>query len=221
MRVKSQLISGIMVFLCPLSGPSEPVSTMENVNGHSQTAPVTSAQSKASAELFDSLYGELRSLARTQMARLKPGESLQATVLIHEAFLKLHALEWTSEREFFCVAASAMRSVVLDKIRASRRLKRGGNVVLITLNGLDPEDGRAQSPADILFVEELIERLGRLDPELTELVLLRYYAGLSLPRISRLLDIPLRTLERRWQFVRAYFNREKSERGKSHDRDEP
>jgi RNA polymerase sigma factor (TIGR02999 family) len=149
------------------------------------------------------------------MSRLSPGQTLQPTALIHEAFLKMHSSEWENERVFFRTAAMAMRSVVLDKIKAKGRLKRGGKNILITLNGLDPEDERAQSPSDILMVEEVLLEIERLDPELKELLLLRYYTGMSFPRIAVLMGIPLRSLERRWQFIRAFVGREQARRTES------
>lgn len=184
---------------------------MSHVNGRPDPlppGPVCPPAAVSSADLFERLYGQLRGIADAQLARLRPGETLQSTALIHEAFIKLSANEWGSEREFFCVAAAAMRSIIVDKIRSDRRHKRGGDRLTITLSGLDPEDSRVQSPDEVLFIEEVIARIERVDPELSELILLRYYAGLSLPRISTLMAIPLRTLERRWQFVRALVSRD-------------
>ena len=164
---------------------------------------------RPSDDLFDRLYEELRNIARFQMSRLKPGQTLQATALVHEAFIKLAATHWTSEKEFFVTAAKAMRSIVLDEVKSKNTIKRGGAVSTITLSGVDPADGRIQSPEEILSFDEVVKRLERLDPELRELLLLRHYAGLPLTKIAAICDVPLRTLERRWRLIRAMVMQEK------------
>lgn len=166
---------------------------------------------ETSSELFERLYAELRRIALAQMVHLKPGQTLQATALVHEAFLKMASTQWTSEKAFFVTAAMAMRCIVLDNLKAKRRAKRGGGLATITLHGADIVDESIQTPQAILLFEEITKRLEELDPDLRDLVLLRHYAGLTLPQISRICNVPLRTLERRWSLIRAMVLREREQ----------
>lgn len=164
----------------------------------------------SSPEYFSMLYDDLRSIARIQASRMKPGETLRATALINEVYLKLYKRQWHDEAEFLCVAAAAMRNLLIDAARSKVRLKRGGDVMRFTLGGFDPEDPRMHTPDEILIVEEFLQDLEELDSELAHMVLLRFFGGLPLSQLSEIMNIPLRTLERRWAFVRNLFNQQSS-----------
>ena len=153
------------------------------------------------------VYDELRRLAEQMLAREKPGQTLQATALVHEAYLRLVGDEpdkpWDGRRHFFAAAAEAMRRVLIDRARNRRRQKRGGGRrrVRIDLDALlvDPPGD------DLLALDEALEALAREDPAGAELVRLRAFAGLTLGEAAEVLGIGRRTADRYWAYARAWL----------------
>jgi RNA polymerase sigma factor (TIGR02999 family) len=159
--------------------------------------------------LFTHVYGELRRLAQARMALERPGHTLQATALVHEAYLKLIGgadLEWRSRAQFFAAAAEAMRRILIDHARSKGRVKRGGGRRRLSLDVLDLAiDGSFE---DFLSVEESIRRLEKRDERMAEIVKLRFYAGLSEAEIATVLGVTDRTVRRDWVVARAWLQKE-------------
>lgn len=161
-------------------------------------------------ELLPLLYAELRSLAGAQMARLRPGQTLQPTALVHEAYLELVGDRdpgWNGRGHFFGAAARAMREILVDHARARAADKRGGGVEPLRLDttGFDEvgAPGGALPLDDVLAIDRAIERLEAEHPRPAELVVLRYFGGLTMEEAASALEISLRTAEREWRFARA------------------
>ena len=158
----------------------------------------------AAADLLPLVYNELRELAAAQMASEKPGQTLDATALVHEAFLRLVGDQaFADRRHFFRVAAEAMRRILIDQARRKGRIKRGGEQIQVSLANVDPAD---QPPSDDLFaLNEALDRLADLDPAKAELVKLRYFVGLSESEAAQALGISRATASRHWNFARAWL----------------
>jgi len=155
--------------------------------------------------LFPLVYGELRVLARRQLRRGAPGDTLQATGLVHEAYLKLasaDALNAESRGHFFAIAARAMRQVLVDQARARHAQKRGGGWLRTTLN--DGHDAVDLGASDFLA---LTEALDELDPRQRQVVDYRFFAGLEEQEIAAILGISERTVRREWVKARAWLFR--------------
>lgn len=163
---------------------------------------------EAAGEVFPLIYDHLRQLAAGRRARLPHGETLQTTALVHEAYLRLvdrHPEGWSGERHFYFTAVRAMRDILVEEARRVGAEKRGGDWERVELSEQWVFDA---PPDEVLTLERALGKLQDDDPQGHELVLLRYYTGLSLPEIATLLEVPLRTLERRWRFLRAWLARE-------------
>src|SRR4051794_17737182 len=157
--------------------------------------------SGAAAELFPLIYTQLRNLARQRMANERPGHTLQATALVHEAYLKLlggKSSPWASQKQFFFAAAEAMRQILIDHARARAGLKRGGGRKRVPLSGLDLSSDE-QIP-EILALDETISRLEKVSPDVAAVVRLRFYAGLSVEETAAALGISPRTVKREWTY---------------------
>ena len=168
----------------------------------------------AAEKLLPLVYDELRKLAAQKMAQEKPGQTLQATALVHEAYLRLvdngKAQHWDSRRHFFAAAAEAMRRILIE--RARRRNRRGGRHRELRHDPTSADGGR--SVEDLLAVDEALEHLAARDPEKAELVKLRFYAGLTLDESARCLGVSRATASRHWAYARAWLHerlQEKSE----------
>jgi len=169
---------------------------------------------KAADELLPLVYGELRALAAQKMAHEKPGQTLQATALVHEAYLRLvegESRSWNSRGHFFRAAAEAMRRILIDNARRKKSLRAGGERRRIDNRQADlwvlaPSD--ESSAEDLLALNEALEKLGKTDPRNAELVKLRYFAGLSLEQAAEILSVSRRTATRWWTYARAWLNRE-------------
>jgi RNA polymerase sigma factor (TIGR02999 family) len=161
----------------------------------------------AAAKLLPLVYDELRRLAARKLAGEKPGQTLQATALVHEAFLRLvgdgAGPHWNSRGHFFAAAAEAMRRILVENARRKKRLKHGGERRRVDLES-DCLETAAPS-LDLLALDEALSRLAETEPAKAELVKLRFFAGLTMPEAAAALDIPLSTAERHWTFAKAWL----------------
>ncbi len=150
------------------------------------------------------VYDELRTLARRRLANEAPGNTLQATALVHEAWISLAGGEersWSDRGHFFRAAAQAMRHILVDRARAKARLKRGGDAVRVDLDGLDIADTSVDER--VLLIDESLTRLERTDPDSARIVTLKFFGGLSNKEIASMDGVGERTVERYWAFARA------------------
>jgi RNA polymerase sigma factor (TIGR02999 family) len=161
----------------------------------------------ASEQLLPLVYDELRKLAAQKLAQEKPGQTLQATALVHEAYLRLVDTEkvqrWQSRGHFFAAAAEAMRRILVNRARDKRRLKRGGDWERVELEGR--AIAQEADSLDILALDEALKGLAREEPACAELVKLRFFAGLTQEEAAVALGITRRTANRYWAFARAWL----------------
>ncbi|MBI1190973.1 MAG: sigma-70 family RNA polymerase sigma factor [Tepidisphaera sp.] len=160
-------------------------------------------------ELLPRVYQELRELAAARIRSLSPGASVQPTELVHEVFLRLdntHDKAWASKRHFIAAAALAMRSILVDRARSRTALKRGGESVRISLDGLGIAD--IQLSEHLLEVDLAIAQLEKEDPRSAQVVVLRFYLGLGDSAIAHTLGVTERTVRRDWAFARAWLQRQ-------------
>jgi RNA polymerase sigma factor (TIGR02999 family) len=162
---------------------------------------------RAAEQLLPLVYEELRKLAAQKMAHEKPGQTLQATALVHEAYLRLvdgeQALHWNSRGHFFAAAAEAMRRILVDSARRKRAEKRGGGRTRIDLDAI--EDVNSAPPERLLALDEALDRLGQQDALSAQLVKLRYFAGLSVEQAASALGLSRATAYRQLTFARAWL----------------
>jgi RNA polymerase sigma factor (TIGR02999 family) len=162
---------------------------------------------KAAGELLPLVYGELRRLAKQRLAQEKPGQTLQATALVHEAYLRLvdgEAVQrWDSRGHFFAAAAEAIRRILVDNARRKRAEKHGGQ---LARQELDDVDIAAPAPsADLLALDEALAKLEVEDPVKAQLVKLRYFAGLTEEDAARVLGLSRTTVQRHWRYAKAWL----------------
>ena len=153
--------------------------------------------------LLPAIYGELRQLAATRLAREKPGQTLQATALVHEAYLRLVRdpdADWRSRGHFFAAAAEAMRRILVEQARRKATDKRGGDRVRVDLS--DSAIAVDVCPTELLALDEALDRLEAEDPHKARLVNLRYFGGLTIAEAARAMDISHATAERYWAYCR-------------------
>ena len=172
---------------------------------------VARGEPTAAADLLPLVYDQLRELARHRMAEERGNHTLQATALVHEAYLRLlgeRAVGWAGRAQFFHSAAEAMRRILVEHARARGRLKRGGapssrhRVPLSVLELATEHD-----PADLLAIDEAITRLEAESPDVAAVVRLRFYAGLSIDETAEMLGICARSVKRDWAYARAWLFR--------------
>ena len=180
-------------------------------------AAVERGDAHAGEALLPLVYNELRKLAAGRMANERPGQTIQATALVHEAYLRLvaspdapgstpRAQHWKSRGHFFAAAAEAMRRILVDKARKKRRLKHGNNRQRVDL---DEVEITIESPVDdVIALDEALSKLALQHPERAELVKLRYFAGLTVDEAANALGISPSTVDRQWTFARAWLYRE-------------
>jgi RNA polymerase sigma factor (TIGR02999 family) len=160
---------------------------------------------QAADKLLPLVYDELRLLAAQKMAQEKPGQTLQATALVHEAFLRLvdaeKAQPWDSRRHFFAAAAEAMRRILIENARRKKQGKRGGARKRLDLKDIDIVDGT--SPEALLIIDDALDKLAREDAEAAQLVKLRYFAGLSIEDAAESIGISRSTAYEHWAYARA------------------
>jgi RNA polymerase sigma factor (TIGR02999 family) len=166
-----------------------------------------SGDPKAAAELLPLVYDELRKLAAARLADEKPGQTLQATALVHEAYLRLVGTEavtsWDGRGHFFAAAAEAMRRILIDRARRRRRPKHGGGRGRVDLDSAAAIDG---GPCDdLLALDEALAKFAAVEPLKAELVKLRFFAGLTVPEAAAALGISVATAERHWTYARVWL----------------
>jgi RNA polymerase sigma factor (TIGR02999 family) len=166
------------------------------------------ADKQAAEQLLPLVYDELRRLAAARMAREAPGQTLQATALVHEVWLKLAGSDrqqWRGRSHFFGAAAEAMRRILIDRARSKAARKRQGAQSLEELH-----ESEIELPApseEVLAVHEALEALAAEDTMAAEVVKLRYFVGMTIPQISEALELAPRTVDRHWAFARAWLKR--------------
>jgi RNA polymerase sigma factor (TIGR02999 family) len=163
---------------------------------------------KAAEELLPLVYEELRKLAAARMANEKPGQTLQPTALVHEAWLKIAGKgnqHFANRRHFFKAAASAMQQILIDIARRKLRLKHGANWVGDQLD--ESRIAMSVPSEELLAVNDALAILALEDPQVAEVVQLRYFVGMTVPEIAVALDLAPRTVDRHWAFARAWLKR--------------
>ncbi len=164
---------------------------------------------KATDELLPLIYGELRLLAAQKLSHEPPGHTLQATALVHEAYIRLvgtGSRSWNGRAHFFGAAAEAMRRILVENARRKKRLKRGGGQNRVEL---DDVALAIDEPADnVLALDDALGKLAEEDRQVCELVKLRYFAGLTLQQTAEIMGIPCRTADRYWAYARAWLFQE-------------
>ena len=164
---------------------------------------------QATEKLLPLVYEELRLLAAQKMAQEKPGQTLQATALVHEAYLRLvgsGSNDWNSRGHFFAAAAEAMRRILVDNARRKRSIRHGGRRLKVDLS--DASMAVEEPKDDLLALDEALQKLSEEDEKLAELVKLRYFAGLTLEQVAGIMGIGRRTADRYWALGRAWLYQE-------------
>lgn len=169
----------------------------------------------AAEQLLPLVYDELRKLATAKLAHEKPGQTLQATALVHDAYLRLvdveQAKKWDTRGHFFAAAAEAMRRILVESARRKRRIRHGGEVQRVDF---DPDQiSLPDRRHDLLAVDEALSRLEQVDARKAALVKLRYFAGMTLPEAATALGISQATADRDWSYTKAWLLRELGESG--------
>ena len=164
----------------------------------------------AAERLLPLVYDELRKLAAQKMAQEAPGQTLQATGLVHEAYIRLVDVEkaqhWDSQGHFFAAAAEAMRRILVERARKKATDRRGGDLRRIDIDAIDITVGA--SPEQLLAIDEAVAALAKLDPAAAGVVKLRYFAGLSVEEAGAALGVSTRTAYRNWNYARAWLQGE-------------
>jgi RNA polymerase sigma-70 factor, ECF subfamily len=170
---------------------------------------LTRGNQEAASKLMPLVYNELRRLARGYMRRERPDHTLQATALVHEAYLKLvkqHSVDWQGRSHFFGIAAQSMRRILIDHARGHLREKRGGAQEVVPL-----DEALVFSPrqsAELVRLDEALERLAKLDPRQSRIVELRFFGGLSVEETAGFLGISPKTVKRDWSMAKAWLRSE-------------
>lgn len=170
---------------------------------------IEAGDAHAAEQLLPLVYDELRKLAAQRLAQEKPGQTLEATALVHEAYLRLvdveKAQQWHSRGHFFAAAAEAMRRILVDNARRKQSKKRGGDCLRLDCDQLAA--GTSERIDDVLDIDAALVGLANADPQAAELVKLRYFAGLSIPQAAAALAISPRNADFLWAYARAWLLR--------------
>jgi len=170
-------------------------------------AAVEQGDSHAAKQLLPLVYQELRKLATQRLANEKPGQTLQATALVHEAYLRLvddkQAQRWNSRGHFFAAAAEAMRQILVQNARRKSRVKHGGGRSRIEVDDL--EIAAPERSEDLLALDEALTQLAAADPQAAELVKLRYFAGCTIPQAAEFLGVSPRKADFLWAYARTWL----------------
>ena len=166
----------------------------------------------AAEHLLPLIYDELRKLAAQKLSQEKPDQSLQATALVHEAYLRLVDVEkaqhWNSRGHFFAAAAEAMRRILVENARRKQRLRHGGELHQQPLEDNEPARAAPVGEIDLLALNEALDHLEAASPRRAQLVKLRYFAGFTLPEVAALLGISQSTAEADWTYAKAWRKRQ-------------
>jgi RNA polymerase sigma factor (TIGR02999 family) len=166
----------------------------------------------AREKLIPLLYGELHQLARRYMRQERPDHTLQATALVHEAYLRLidvNRVEWRNRTHFLALAAQMMRRILVESARSRHRQKRGGDVVLVALD--DAQDVGQQKGADVVALSDALTALAAVDPRMSQVVELRFFGGLSVEETAEILTVSPETVMRDWKTAKVWLFRELSQ----------
>ncbi len=166
------------------------------------------SREEALERLLPLVYDELRELARRRLQRERPDHTLQATALVHEAYIRLVGWDsrpWSDRAHFYRAAAEAMRRILIEHARGRGRAKRGGDRVRVDLEHANLSTW--QDPDELLALDEALRRLKDRDPRAAEIVQLRFFAGLSVEETAKALEVSVRTVHREWKFVKAWLFR--------------
>ncbi|MEX0676638.1 MAG: sigma-70 family RNA polymerase sigma factor [Pirellulales bacterium] len=170
-------------------------------------AEIAQGDAQAAEQLLPLVYDELRRLAAQKLAHESPGQTLQATALVHEAYVRLVDVDspqqWENRGHFFAAAAEAMRRILINRARDKKRLKRGGGRKRLDWKGIEVADDASDD--DLIAIDEALNRLTSKHPDCAELVKLRFFAGLTLDQAAQCLGIGGRTADRHWSFARAWL----------------
>jgi len=169
---------------------------------------------RATEELLPLIYDELRLLAAQKLAKEPPGQTLQATALVHEAYIRLIGAEtqnWDRRGHFFAAAAEAMRRILVENARRKRSSKHGGDRQRIALDAIDAIE---EPSGNLIALDEALTRLSEKDPGVAELVKLRYFAGLTIEQVAQFQGISRRTAVDHWAYARAWLRRQISKADK-------
>ncbi len=164
---------------------------------------------QAFEELMPLVYRELRRLARNFMRRQNPGHTLQTTALVNEAYLRLvdsNRVNWQDRNHFFAIAAQLMRRILVDSARKRNSQKRGGDLVMVTLD--ENAEIAIKEQSELIALDEALTRLAEMNARQCQIVELRYFAGLSEAQIAETMEISTRTVRRDWNLARAWLFRE-------------
>jgi RNA polymerase sigma factor (TIGR02999 family) len=172
-------------------------------------AQIESGDPRAADQLLPLVYDELRKLAAARLAQERPGQTLQATALVHEAYIRLVDVQqvpgWDSRGHFFAAAAEAMRRILVDAARRRDSLKHGGSFERVALSHIISRPGESADPIDVLALDEALREFESIHPEKAQLVKLRYFTGYSLEDSAQLLGVSRATAERHWAYARAWL----------------
>lgn len=172
----------------------------------------SSGNDAAGERLIDLIYGELRTMAAVRLRRERSSHTLQPTALVHEAFLRLvdqRQIDWQSRAQFFDLAGRMMRRVLVDHARRRSRSKRGGDMVMVSLHGLQLDDsGEPESFEDVLALDEALHRMADLDERKARIVELHFFSGLSVLETAEVLGCSKATVSRDWRFSKAWLAKE-------------
>jgi RNA polymerase sigma factor (TIGR02999 family) len=186
----------VHVWMVPMSEVTRVLSAIEQGDPH------------AAEQLLPLVYEELRRLAAQKLAQEKPGQTLEATALVHEAYLRLVDVEkaphWDSRVHFFAAAAEAMRRILIESARRKKRLKRGGDRERVELDDADVVSTAA--PDELLVIDEAIAKLAAEDPQAAQLVRLRYFAGLSVEEAAEMSGLSRSSAYEHWSYARAWLH---------------
>jgi RNA polymerase sigma factor (TIGR02999 family) len=195
----------------PLRQASRPRSEVTHI-----LSAIEQGDPHAAAQLLPLVYDELRKLAAQKLAQERPGQTLEATALVHEAYLRLvdtkTVQHWDSRGHFFAAAAEAMRRILIDNARRKRRPKHGGGRERVALDEAIPV---SEPPEELLALDDALTKLAQREPVKAELVKLRFFAGLTIPDAAQVLGISVATAERYWTFARVWLYAELNDAGQA------
>jgi RNA polymerase sigma factor (TIGR02999 family) len=165
---------------------------------------------QAAEKLLPLVYEELRKLAAVKLAQEKPGQTFQATALVHDAYIRLvdvdKAQHWDSRGHFFAAAAEAMRRILVDQARSKATNERGGDWERLDIDAVDV--AVQANPEQLLAIDDALEKLGRDDPTAAAIVKLRYFGGLTVEQAAKARGIPVTTAYRHWNYARVWLHSE-------------